>query len=66
MSYDELDEYNDNEFCEEFANRMGVDSYSLQKFIQNKTLADSIKFESFINNCPNFTIEQFDINTITK
>lgn len=55
-----MEDLTDGELAGEFADRMGIDNYELQKFLSNKTLADTIKLDSFILNQQKFTIEQFE------
>lgn len=60
MCKDELDECSDAELGQELADRMSLNDYELIRFINERTLADTLKFESFISNNKKFSIEQFE------
>jgi len=63
---DDLDDYSDSEFAEEFVNRLGINSFDMQLLVKNRSLACTIKLEAFISNYNKFTIEQFEqfLNTL--
>lgn len=59
--YEDLEEWSDAQLGQELANRMSLNDYELIRFINERTLADTLKFESFISNNKKFTLEQFEL-----
>ncbi len=49
-----------NELTEQFANKLGINDFLLNQFVNNRTLADNLKLESFLTHYQKFTIEQFE------
>lgn len=68
MYIENADELSNGDLCDKLADRIGVNGYELCKFLEQGTLADKLKFESFLSNNQKFTTEQFEnfLNKLQK